>query len=135
MTTSTSLSQFSQRIRRLRETLDGDTLLTTRMDKLMAARHRLMAYLTVKTTSTTSVPLDQSFKWLNRKYFQMQSLMSRLGGEAFTNAWAIARNFWRFMKGSKRAGQSPVEIHGFDLSGRPWLEIVNLCAHGSFCQP
>jgi len=58
--------------------------------------------------------------------------MSEGGGIAFSNAWGIARNFWRFMKGAKRAGKSPVEIDGLDLSGHPWLEVVNLCAYGAF---
>lgn len=132
---STSMRQFSQRMRRVRELADGDPLLTARINKLMARRHRLMTYLKIKFASRTSVPIDQAFKWLNRKYFQMQSLMTTFGGQAFSNAWAIARNFWRFMKGSKRAGQSPVEINGFDLSSRCWVEIVNVCGYGHFCQP
>ena len=132
LSTSTSLYQFSQRLRRIRESLKGDPLMTARIKKLMARRDRLMEHLRRRGVPTTSVLLDQKFKWLDRKYFQMQSLMSEAGGRAFANAWAIARNFWRFMTGAKRAGRSPVEIAGLNLSSHPWLEVVNLCAYGAF---
>lgn len=132
LTTSTTVSAFSQRLRRVRETLNGDPLMTGRINKVMAKRDRLTEHLRRRDAPTTSVDIDQMFKWLDRKYLQMQSLMSEAGGRAFANAWAIARNFWRFMKGAKRAGKSPVEIVGVELSGHPWLEVVNLCAYGAF---
>jgi hypothetical protein len=134
LTTSTSVSEFSQRLRRVRESLKGDPLMTGRINKVMAKRDRLTEHLHRRGVPTTSVEMDQKFKWLNRKYFQMQSLMSEVGGRAFANAWAIARDFWHFMRGSKRAGRSPVEIAGLNLSGHPWLEVVNLCAYGAFQQ-
>lgn len=134
LTTSRNLYEFSQRLRRVRESLNGDPLMTGRINKVMAKRDRLMEHLGRRDVPTTSVLLDQKFKWLNRKYAQMQSFMSDLGGRALANAWAIARNFWRYMKGAKRAGQSPVEIEGVNLSGHTWLEVVNLCAYGAFAQ-
>lgn len=134
LSTSTSLYQFSQRLRRIREKVSGDPLLTSRINKLMARRHDLTLYIRMPGIENTSTSLDQVFKWLNRKYFQMQSFMSVVGASAFANAWAIARNCWRFMKGAKKAGQSPIELGGVDLSGKCWLEIVNLCAYGVFSQ-
>lgn len=132
ITKSKSVSQFSQRLRRVRESLNGDPLMTGRINKVMAKRDLLTEHLRRRDAPTTSVEIDQKFKWLDRKYFQMQSLMSEAGGWAFANAWAIARDFWHFMRGAKRAGKSPVEIAGLDLSGHPWLEVVNLCAYGAF---
>lgn len=134
ISTSRNRYEFSQRLRRVRESLKGDALMTRRINKVMARRDRLTEHLRRRDVPTTSVVLDQKFKWLDRKYFQMQSLMSDIGGRAFANAWAIARSFWRFMKGAKRAGKSPVEIAGADLSGHPWLEVVNLCAYGALGQ-
>lgn len=134
ITKSKSVAQFSQRLRRVRESLNGDPLMTGRINKVMAKRDRLTEHLRRRDVPTTSVELDQKFKWLDRKYIQMQSLMSDAGGSAFANAWAIARDFWHFMRGAKRAGKSPVEIAGLDLSGHPWLEVVNLCAYGAFQQ-
>jgi hypothetical protein len=132
--TSTSLQQFSQRIRRLRERVVDAPLLAARMRKIFNKRRLLMQHLKTPDAEVTSTSLDQSFKWLNRKYFQMQSFMSEVGATAFANAWAIARNFWRFMPGSKRAGQSPVEINGGNLSGKGWLQVVSLCVYGVFQQ-
>lgn len=129
---SKNLYEFSQRLRRVRESLNGDSLITGRIQKVMDKRNRLMERRRRRGVPTTSVELDQKFKWLNRKYVQMQSLMSEIGGRCFANAWGIARNFWRFMKGAKRAGTSPVEIAGADVRGHPWLEVVNICAFGAW---
>lgn len=134
LTESTSVDEFVRRIELLKTRLNGEPVLTARMDKLIARREHLMQHLKTPSASKTSTPIDQVFKWLDRKFFQMQSFMSETGAAAFANAWAIARNFWRFMKGAKRAGQSPVELAGCDLSGKPWLELVNLCAYGSYSQ-
>lgn len=131
---SRNLYQFSQRLRRVRESFKGDPLMVGRIDKLMRRRQRLTEHLRRRGVPQTSVGIDQKFKWLNRKYVQMQSFMSNLGGTAFANAWAVARNFWRFLKGAKRAGRSPVEIGGVDIGSHPWLEVVNLCAFGAYGQ-
>jgi hypothetical protein len=42
------------------------------------------------------------------------------------NAWAITRNCWRFLKGAKRAGWSPLELAGADFMNIPWMQLVNL---------
>lgn len=128
---SKSLYQFSQRLRRVRESLNGDPLMTRRVDKLMRRRQKITEHLRRRGVPKTSVGLDQKFKWLDGKYFQTRSFMSELGGKAFANAWAIARNFWRFLTGAKRAGRSPLEISGVGLDGHPWLEVVNLRAFGA----
>jgi hypothetical protein len=135
---SASVTQFSQRLRRMREyiakRLPTPGLLVARLQKLFKKRLRLLQHLKSPEAERTSTSIDQVFKWLDRKYFQMQSLMSEVGGSAFSNAWAIARNFWQFMRGAKRAGRSPVEINGVNLSGKSWLEVVNLCAYGAYRQ-
>jgi hypothetical protein len=41
------------------------------------------------------------------------------------NAWAITRNCWRFLKGAKRAGLSPLELAGANFLGIPWMQLVN----------
>ena len=56
----------------------------------------------------------------------MQTLHGPESGLATMNAWAITRNCWRFLKGAKRAGLSPLELAGADLLGIPWMQLVNL---------
>ena len=134
LTTSRSEEEFCGRIRKLKESTNGDPLLNSRLDKLILRHKMLMQYLKTPSVDTTSTNLDQSFKWLNRKFFQMQSFMTEEGAKAFSNAWAIARDMWRFMKDAKKAGESPVELAGADLRGRGWLEVVNLVVAGVFIQ-
>jgi hypothetical protein len=56
----------------------------------------------------------------------MQTFHSPVSGLATVNAWAITRNCWRFLKGAKRAGLSPLELAGANFLGIPWLQLVNL---------
>jgi hypothetical protein len=77
--------------------------------------------LTVVTTA-----LDQCIKFLNRKQDNMQTFHGPESGLATMNAWAITRNCWRFLKGAKRAGLSPLELAGADFLGIPWMQLVNL---------
>ena len=65
-------------------------------------------------------------KFLNRKLDNMQTLHGPQSGLATVNAWAITRNCWRFLKGAKRVGLSPLELAGADFSGIPWMQLVNL---------
>lgn len=65
-------------------------------------------------------------KFLNRKQDNMQTLRGEKSGLATMNAWAITRNCWRFLKGAKRAGLSPIELAGANLTGIPWMQWVNL---------
>ena len=78
-------------------------------------------------------------KFLNRKEGNMQTLHSDQSGLATMNAWALTCNCWRFLKGAKRAGLSPLELAGASFSGIPWLQLTNLvlCAWStlSFASP
>ena len=65
-------------------------------------------------------------KFLNRKLENMQTFHTKASGLATVNAWAITRNCWRFLKGAKRAGLSPLELAGADFLAIPWLQWVNL---------
>ena len=56
----------------------------------------------------------------------MQTLHGSESRLATMNAWAITRNCWRFLKGAKRAGLSPLELAGADFLGIPWMQLVNL---------
>jgi hypothetical protein len=134
LTSSRSEEEFVTRINDLKTEVNADPLLLGRLDKLIGRTKKLMQYLATPEVDTTSTNLDQSFKWLNRKFFQMQSFMSNEGASAFSNAWAIARNMWRFMADAKRAGSSPVELAGFNLQDRCWLEVVNLVSTRSLAQ-
>ena len=65
-------------------------------------------------------------KFLNRNKDNMQTFHTPESGLATVNAWAITRNCWRFLKGAKRAGLSPLELAGADFLGIPWMQLVNL---------
>jgi hypothetical protein len=56
----------------------------------------------------------------------MQTFHGKESGLATVNAWDITRNCWRFFKGAKRAGLSPLELAGADFLGIPWMQLVNL---------
>lgn len=73
-----------------------------------------------------STVLDQLIKFFDRKFFIMQTFRETESAKETVRAFAIVRNFWRYMPGAKRAGQSPVEIAGANLCKIPWLEVVNL---------
>ena len=83
----------------------------------------LYPLLNLAKVSTT---LDQLIKFFDRKFFIMQTFRKAESARKTVRAFAIVRNFWRYMPGAKRAGQSPVEIAGADFQGIPWLEVVNL---------
>ena len=65
-------------------------------------------------------------KFLNRKQDNMQTFHSPESGLATLNAWAITRNCWRFLKGAKRAGSSPLELAGANFLRIPWMQLINL---------
>ena len=73
-----------------------------------------------------STLLDQLIKFFDRKFFIMQTFRKPASADKTVRAFAIVRNFWRYMPGAKRAGRSPVEIAGANLQDIPWLEVVNL---------
>ena len=105
----------------------------TRAASLQRKKQRFTAW-TTKPLPKTTTALDQLFKFLDRKLCSMQTLRTGLSARATVNAWAIVRNFWRYLPGAKRAGQSPVEIAGADLQGIPWLQVLNLLTVGAWSQ-
>lgn len=46
--------------------------------------------------------------------------------QGFLACLGCPRNCWRFLKGAKRAGLSPLELAGAGFSGIPWMQLVNL---------
>ena len=100
--------------------------LASRKDSLTAKQTLFQAWTTDDKLALVSTALDQCMKFLNRKLDNMQTLHGPKSGLATMNAWAITRNCWRFLKGAKRAGLSPLELAGADFSGIPWMQLVNL---------
>ena len=127
------LFTFAQRLRRVPEVFRTDPGLRKRSASLQRKKQRLTAW-TTKPLPTTTTALDQLFKWLDRKLFSRQTLRAGISARATANAWAIVRNFWRYLPGARRAGQSPVELAGADLKGIPWLQVLNLLTMGAWSQ-
>jgi len=100
--------------------------LASRKDSLIAKQALFQAWTTDDKLALVSTALDQCMKFLNRKQDNMQTLHGPESGLATMNAWAITRNCWRFLKGAKRAGLSPLELAGSDFLGIPWMQLVNL---------
>jgi hypothetical protein len=100
--------------------------LASRKDSLIAKQALFQAWTTDDKLALVSTALDQCMKFLNRKQDNMQTLHGSKSGLATMNAWAITRNCWRFLKGAKRAGLSPLELAGADFLGIPWMQLVNL---------
>lgn len=100
--------------------------LAARKDSLTAKQALFQAWTSDDKLALVSTALDQCMKFLNRKLDNMQTLHGPKSGLTTMNAWAITRNCWRFLKGAKRAGLSPLELAGADFSGIPWMQLVNL---------
>jgi|GEM_PF-891574 len=100
--------------------------LASRKHSLQTKQALFQAWLTDKKLALVTTALDQCMKFLNRKQNNMQTLRGDKSGLATMNAWAITRNCWRFLKGAKRAGLSPIELAGANLTGIPWMQWVNL---------
>lgn len=100
--------------------------LVSRKDSLIAKQALFQAWTTDDKLAIVSTALDQCMKFLNRKQDNMQTFHSPESGLATVNAWSITRNCWRFLKGAKRAGSSPLELAGADFFGIPWMQLVNL---------
>jgi hypothetical protein len=116
---------FSQRLRRLKERL-SDPFFHALWDRLKDKRDSILAYLKDSAIATVTTLQDQLFRFLDRKLFMMGAFREETAAYNTVNAWAIARNCWRFMKGAKRQGCSPIELAGADLQDVPWLQAVNL---------
>jgi len=63
---------------------------------------------------------------LNRKQDNMQTFCSEESAPQTLNAWALTRNCWRFLKGAKRAGKSPLELAGDCFYNIPLMQWVNM---------
>ena len=100
--------------------------LASRKDSLIAKQALFQAWTSDARLAVVTTALDQCMKFLNRKLDNMQTLHGSRSGLATVNAWAITRNCWRFLKGAKRAGLSPLELAGADFLGIPWMQLVNL---------
>ena len=100
--------------------------LASRKDSLTTKQALFQAWTSDDKLAVVTTALDQCMKFLNRKQDNMQTLHSPTSGLATMNAWAITRNCWRFLKGAKRAGLSPLELAGADFLGIPWMQLVNL---------
>ena len=100
--------------------------LASRKDSLAAKQALFQAWTTDKMLVVVTSALDQCMKFLNRKQDNMQTFHTPESGLATVNAWAITRNCWRFLKGAKRAGLSPLELAGAAFLDIPWMQLVNL---------
>ena len=100
--------------------------LASRKDSLITKQALFQAWTTDDRLAVVTTALDQCMKFLNRKQDNLQTLHSPESGLATMNAWALTRNCWRFLKGAKRAGLSPLELAGANFLGIPWMQLVNL---------
>jgi len=100
--------------------------LASRKQSLTVKQALFQAWTTDDKLAVVTTPLDQCMKFLNRKQDNMQTLHGDQSGLATMNAWALTRNCWRFLKGAKRAGLSPLELAGANFLGIPWLQLANL---------
>jgi hypothetical protein len=116
---------YQQALNELPDVFDAGPL-ASRKDSLIAKQALFQAWTTDDKLALVSTALDQCMKFLNRKQDNMQTLHGPKSGLATMNAWAITRNCWRFLKGAKRAGLSPLELAGSDFLGIPWMQLVNL---------
>ena len=100
--------------------------LASRKLSLQAKQALFQAWTTDKRLAVVTTALDQCMKFLNRKQENMQTFHGDKSGLATLNAWAITRNCWRFLKGAKRAGLSPLELAAASFASIPWMQLVNL---------
>lgn len=116
---------YQKALNELPDAFDGGPL-ASRKDSLTTKQALFQAWTTDDKLTVVTTALDQCMKFLNRKQDNMQTFHGPESGLATLNAWAITRNCWRFLKGAKRAGLSPLELAGADFLGIPWMQLVNL---------
>ena len=122
---ATTPDQYQQALDQLPEAFDQKPL-ASRKQSLVEKQALFQAWTSDDRLVVVTTALDQCLKFLNRKLDNMQTFHSQQSGLATVNAWAITRNCWRFLKGAKRAGLSPLELAGADFLSIPWLQLVNL---------
>jgi len=116
---------YQEALAELPDVFDQDPL-ASRKSSLTGKQALFQAWTTDHKLAVVTTALDQCMKFLNRKQDNMQTFHTSESGLATVNAWAITRNCWRFLKGAKRAGLSPLELAGADFLGIPWMQLVNL---------
>lgn len=116
---------YQQALDELPEAFDNKPL-DSRKRSLKAKQVLFQAWTTDDNLARTSTALDQCMKFLNRKLDNMQTFRTDESAPRTLNAWALTRNCWRFLKGAKRAGQSPLELAGACFYNIPWMQWVNL---------
>ena len=116
---------YQQALDELPEAFDNKPL-DSRKRSLEAKQVLFQAWTTDNNLARTSTALDQCMKFLNRKLDNMQTFRTDESAPRTLNAWALTRNCWRFLKGAKRAGQSPLELAGACFYNIPWMQWVNL---------
>lgn len=122
---ATTPEQYQQALDQLPEAFEQEPLIS-RKQSLIEKQSLFLAWTADQRLTVVTTALDQCMKFLDRKLENMQTFHSANSGLATVNAWAITRNCWRFLKGAKRAGLSPLELAGADFLGIPWLQLVNL---------
>lgn len=100
--------------------------LASRERSLRSKQALFQAWTIDDKLARTSTAIDQCMKFLNRKQDNMQTFRTDESAPRTLNAWALTRNCWRFLKGAKRAGQSPLELAGARFYNIPWMQWVNL---------
>jgi hypothetical protein len=123
--TAPTSESYQQALDELPDAFEDPTL-ASRKQSLIEKQPLFQAWINDSRLVVVTTALDQCMKFLNRKFENMQTFRGPKSGLATVNAWAITRNCWRFLKGAKRAGLSPLELAGADFLGIPWLQIVNL---------
>lgn len=123
-----SISSYSEQLSELQDEFGYINEVAKRCRSLGSKILTFLAYLLypLLNLAKVSTGLDQLIKFFDRKFFIMQTFRESESAQKTARAFAIVRNFWRYMPGAKRAGLSPVEIAGADLQEIPWLEVVNL---------
>lgn len=116
---------YQQALDELPEVFDQPPL-ASRKQSLTEKQALFQAWISDDKLAVVTTALDQCMKFLDRKFENMQTFRGEHSGLATVNAWAITRNCWRFLKGAKRAGLSPLELAGADFLGIPWMQLVNL---------
>jgi hypothetical protein len=117
--------EYQQALDELPQVFDLEPL-ASRKQSLVAKQTLFQAWTSDHRLAVVTTALDQCMKFLTRKCDNMQTFHAKESGLATVNAWAITRNCWRFLKGAKRAGLSPLELADADFLGIPWMQLVNL---------
>lgn len=122
---ATTSEAYQQALDDLPQAFDYEPL-ASRKHSLAEKQALFQAWTTDNKIAVVTPPLDQCMKFLKRKLKNMQTFHGQKSGLATVNAWAITRNCWRFLKGAKRAGLSPLELAGANFLAIPWMQLVNL---------